>query len=148
MSDTGSLQLSISGSNRRKICSYRNNILTGATQNKEHMAVFYTWSSSSVSNNPIMVKNVDKCKNKYILTVQTNDGLKYFFHTASLHIFPLWVHYNPDSIATILSFKDVTNIPGASITTDTSKERSVFVTLESKYCKFRWCALELYHYNT
>ena len=46
------------------------------------------------------------------------------FYDASLHITPLRVHYNPDSIATMLEFKDVANIPGARITADTSTERA------------------------
>ena len=63
-----------------------------------------------MSNNPIIVKNVEKCKNKDILTVQSNGRLKYFFYTTSLHIFPLSVHYKTYYIVTILSFKDAANI--------------------------------------
>ena len=36
----------------------------------------YTLSSNSVSNTPILVKNADTCKNKYILKVQVDGRLK------------------------------------------------------------------------
>ena len=65
-----------------------------------------TYSLKIVSNNLIMMKSLEKCKNKDILTLQTNDELKTFSYTASLHIFNLRVNYNPDSIETILSLKD------------------------------------------
>ena len=65
------------------------------------------------------MKNVDKCKNKDILTVHTNGGLKYVFCTTSIHILSIRAHYNPDYISTILEFKDIKNINGSRITTDT-----------------------------
>ena len=71
-------------------------------------------------------------KNEDMFMVQTNGGLKYCFCTASLHIFNLQVHYNPDSIETILAFKDVANFTGARINKEISKDRAMFVTLESK----------------
>ena len=85
---------------------------------------------------------MDKFKNKDIFTVQENGGLKYFFYTAIIYTFPLQVNYNPDSISTILSFKDSSVIPGARITTDTSKYMDMFITLESKS---RECASGLYY---
>ena len=103
-----------------------------------------TYLPNSVSNNPIMVKNVDKFNNNDIFMVQKNGGLKYFFYTASLHNFPLKVHYNPYSKATILELRDVTNISGARITTDTSKEKAMFIKLEIKSYKFRKCASIIY----
>ena len=40
------------------------------------------------------------------------------------------------------------NIPGARINTDTPKEREMFLTLESKFYRFREFAPGLYYYNT
>ena len=56
--------------------------------------------------------------NTDILMVQINGGLKHFFCTTSIHLFPLRFHYNTDSKLTILKFKDVENIPGKIITAD------------------------------
>ena len=46
-----------------------------------------TCSSNSVSNNPRMVKNVDKCKNKDILMFQMIGRLKYF-STLQVYTYP------------------------------------------------------------
>ena len=67
-----------------------------------------------------MVKSVEKYKNKDILTVQTNGGLKYFIYTESLHIFTPRFYYIPYSISTILTLKDVAYMYGSRITTDTN----------------------------
>lgn len=50
---------------------------------------------------------------------------------------------------TIMDFKDVRNIPGPQITTDTSKERALIVTPRNGNCfKFKYFASGLYYYNT
>ena len=41
------------------------------------------------------------------------------------------VHFNKNSMATILSFKEVADIPGVIITTDKNQERAMTVTLQS-----------------
>ena len=56
---------------------------------KNTFLLLYTCLSNSVSNNPIMVKNVDKYNNNEILMVQTNVVLKTILHFKSTHIFPL-----------------------------------------------------------
>ena len=48
----------------------------------------------------------------------------------------------------MLARKDVSNITRERITTETSKERSTFVTLESKSYQSRKCELGLYYYDT
>ena len=49
---------------------------------------------------------------------------------------------------TILDFKDLENIPGSQITTDTSKERAVIITSSNRNCyNFEECALVQYYYN-
>ena len=55
---------------------------------KNTFLLLYTCLSNSVSNNPIMVKNVDKYKNKDISMVQTDGGLKKFLHPKSTSIYP------------------------------------------------------------
>ena len=43
------------------------------------------------------------------------------------------VHFNQNSMATILSFKEVVDIPGVRIATDTNQERAMTVTLEMEF---------------
>ena len=48
------------------------------------------------------------------------------------------VHFNQKSMATILSFKEVIDIPGVKIATDTNQEPAITVTLQSgKFFKFK-----------
>ena len=48
-----------------------------------------TCSSNSVPNNPRTVKNMEKCKNKDILTVQTNGGINVFSTPQVYTYYPL-----------------------------------------------------------
>ena len=52
-------------------------------------------------------------------------------------------------MATILDFKDVVNITGSRITTDTEKERAMIVIMSNrKYSKFEECESGIYYYDT
>ena len=52
-------------------------------------------------------------------------------------------------MATILSFKEVADIPGARITTNTNQERAMTVTLQNwKFFKFKECKSGIYFYDT
>ena len=63
------------------------------------------------------------------LTVLTNGGLLHFDRKWSLTFLPLGLHVNENYLAKILYLKDVNNIPGVRVTTDTSTEKSVQVIL-------------------
>ena len=55
------------------------------------------------------------------------------------------VHLNQNSIAAILSFKEVDDIPGVIIATDTKQERAMAVSLRNgKTLKFKECKSGLY----
>ena len=59
------------------------------------------------------------------------------------------VHFNKSSIATILSFKEVADIPGVRITTDIEKERAMTVSLgNGSTIKFKECESGLYFHDT
>ena len=67
---------------------------------------------------------------------------------AGLIILPTTVHFNKDSIANVLSFKKVSELPGVRITTDTGVEKAFFVhTKEGEVIKFLACKDGLYYHD-
>ena len=59
------------------------------------------------------------------------------------------VHLNKNSMAKILSFKEVADIPGVRITTDTEKERAMKLYLgNGRTLKFKECESGLYFHDT
>ena len=64
-------------------------------------------------------------------------------------MFPLTVHHKQDSMANILSFKDVSSIPGTRITMDTVNETAIVVELKTgEVFKFAECSNGLYFFDT
>lgn len=76
--------------------------------------------------NKDLVTNLELCNTDEILTLTTNGGAKSFTQMGVLKLLPLAVHYNGDSIANILSLKDVADLEGCSITMDTTKSYILF----------------------
>ena len=72
-----------------------------------------TCSTCNVSNNIALVKDVRACSEADMLTAYTNGGAQQYDKMADLRLLPITVHYKHDSMATILSFKSVSEIPGA-----------------------------------
>ena len=57
-------------------------------------------------------------------------------------------HFNKDSLANVLSFKQVSELPGVKITADTSKEDALTVHFkDGKETKFK-CNAGIYYYDT
>ena len=127
-------------------------ILTQQSSNrssiKKSWILLDTCSTHSVTNNSQMVTDIRKCHEKDKLMVATNGGSITFASTASFKFLPLTVFFNPNSMATILSMRDVANIPGVQICMDTNKERAIFVFFNGKTIKFQECASGLYFYDT
>ena len=86
---------------------------------KDTWVLLDTCATNSVSNNTALVKDIVACKQHEILKVSTNGGLIRFDKKSTLKILPMKVHLNKNSMANILSFKEVADIPGVRITTDT-----------------------------
>jgi len=63
--------------------------------------------------------------------IDTNGGPKTFENEANLILLPLKVYYNESSLSTILSMKDMANIPGTWITLDTDIDRAMIVHLSN-----------------
>jgi hypothetical protein len=107
-----------------------------------------TCSTSNVSNNLEMVGDVRNCSADERLTVHTNGGTKIFGKIAPLKLLPLEVHFNRESMATILSLKSVADIPNVRISMDTQKERAISVFFGDKLFKFVECKDGLYYFDT
>ena len=61
---------------------------------------------------------------------------------------PINVHYNHESMANIVSMKDVLSLPNVKVTMDSSQERAVIVDFKGDIFKFTECANGLYFYDT
>jgi len=116
---------------------------------KKSWVLIDSCSTHSMSNNRTLVKNLRKFKNDETLVLMTNASDKEFNWIGDLTLFPLQVHFDKQSIATILSLKDVGNIPGVSICMDTRKEKAIIVTTkDGTVFKFLECLSGLYYYDS
>ena len=108
-----------------------------------------TCSTCNVSNNLKLVTNVRKCDPQDALVALTNGGSQNYSHEADLKILPIRVHFKPDSMGTILSFKTVCEIPGAHVTFDSKASTDIILQLQggSKYI-FKQFQNGLYYYDT
>ena len=101
----------------------------GFTQSNDNALIPDSWvlldtcSTSSVTNNKDKVGDIRNCSPDECLKMFTNSGSTFYDKIAPLKLLPLDVHFNEKSMATILSVKDVNNIPDVHITMDTRKER-------------------------
>ena len=106
-----------------------------------------TCSTDNVINNENLVKNIRPCKRGEEMRMVTNGGHMDFNKEADLLMLPIKVHFNKDSIANVLSFKKLSEVPGVHITTNTRKERAFFVHIGDKTMKFSSCRDGLYYYD-
>ena len=91
-----------------------------------------TYSTCDLSNNPKLVTNIRVCKPEDSLIAYTNGGAQTYQHIADLLLLPITVCFKKNSMATILSFESVSEIPGARITMDTAVNKSITLTLKDK----------------
>ena len=76
-----------------------------------------------------LLKEIITCKNHEKTTVSTNGRLNIFDKKATLKCFPMTVQFNQNYRETIISLKEVADIPGVRITTDTNQERGMTFNL-------------------
>ena len=108
-----------------------------------------TCSTTSVCCNENLEKDVRRCEKHEVLTILTNGGKQVYDQLAVMKEFSLQVHFKNDSLANIISLRELANIPGVSIMMDTSKERAIVVKMGPyKEFKFLECPDGLYHYDT
>ena len=105
-------------------------------------------STEIVFNNPALVTNIRTDSVDEELRMLTNGGSIIYKEVADCKLLPLKVNVNKDSLANVLSFKQVTEIPDVKITTDTSKEEAFTICLKNRIeMKFK-CNEGLYYYDT
>ena len=109
-----------------------------------------TCSTASVAGNASLVTNIRPCDAGDELHIATNGGGMRYDMQAQLELFPVPVHFNEDSIATILALKDVASLPGCYLTMDTRQARQILVSFEGSTVTyvFKECADGLYFYDT
>ena len=80
-----------------------------------------TCSTDSVFNNNAFLTNVKKCKDSDILHIVSNGGGSVMYDTIGyFDLLNMHIHYNKNSLANVLSFKQVAALDGVKITLDTS----------------------------
>ena len=80
-----------------------------------------------------MVTGVELFRDEDILTLSTNAGCRFFDQQAMLNFLLMLVHFYKDSMATILSMKDVANVPGVRVHMDTNIKRAIKVFIKGKW---------------
>jgi hypothetical protein len=65
-----------------------------------------TCSTASVSNNWSLVGNIRACTDNNTLVLSTNGGPVSFNEMADLKLFEMTVHFNENTMATVLSLSD------------------------------------------
>ena len=116
---------------------------------KDTWVLLDTCAINSVSNNTSLVKDIVARKQHERLTVSTNGGLISFDKKSTLKLLPMKVHFNKNSMATILYFKKVADIPVVRITTDTEKKIAMTVSLgNGRTLKSKECESGLYFHDT
>jgi hypothetical protein len=119
----------------------------GGNQIPQSWILLDTCSTVSVACNQDLVTNIRDCASEECLTVHTNGGSQFFNRMGMLMVMPIPVHFNPDSMANILSMKDVVSLPGVTVTMDSSKERALLVSFGTSELKFTECSEGLYFYD-
>ena len=66
---------------------------------------------------------------------------------APLKFLPMEVHFNPDSLANILSINNISSIPVVHIIMDLRKKRVIIVEYQNQMIKFLECRDGLYYYD-
>ena len=107
-------------------------------------------SESSVIMNKALVHEVSKCPVQDQLLLITNGGSMKFEEKGTLNLFPMSVHFNPNSMANILSLKEVGDLDGVHIKMDTSQERAIHVHIARSGLTYIFIEgkLGLYYFDT
>ena len=123
------------------------------TQNGQSAGIERSWilldtcSTNSTSNDARHVTNITQCCIADEMTTLTNGGPRVFQKVADLKLFPLKVYFDQDSLATVISYNEVTKLSGVRIFVDTDVENTINVIMKESNCvyKFRPCGAGLYY---
>ena len=89
-----------------------------------------SFSTDTVFKNTDLVANIRTDSADEELRMLTNGGSVTYKEAADYKLLLLKVHFNKYSLENVLSFKQLSEIPGVKITTDTAKRRCI-------YCSFK-----------
>ena len=87
------------------------------------------------------------CNNEDKLVLQTNGEHINFDKVREISNFPVKMYYNPDSIATVIAFKDMLEIKNIILTFHNRNQYAFTVIHDNETYKFVQCARGLYYYN-
>ena len=108
-----------------------------------------TCSTCNVSNNSDLVSNFRAYSKDDILTAYTNGGAQQYIKLADLGLLPITVYFKENLMATILSLKSVSDIPGVSITLDTNVNKNINLSLkDGRTFVFKQYKTGLYFFDT
>ena len=108
-----------------------------------------TCSTCNVTNNEALLTSIRPCTPQETLQVVTNGGGMIFKQQGRMKMFPLTVHYDQNSIATILSFHAVNKLPGVRVYYDNQVEDIIHVQLENGLkLNFHTCDKGLYYLDS
>lgn len=107
-----------------------------------------TCSTHTCTNNANFVDNLVCCSKENVLTMNTNGGPCVYDKRGSFKHLPLNMYYNQNSIATVLSFWEVINIPNVFVYCDTRQDTSIFVIYLHKVYRFHVFGLGLFGFDT
>ena len=94
------------------------------------------------------IQNKRKCKEEDKLRNITNGGYVDYDEEADLLLLPTTVYFNERSIAIVLLFKKISELPGVKINTNASVEKAFFVHTEDvNIINFFECKDGLYFYD-
>ena len=108
-----------------------------------------TGSTVDVSNNKNHIFDLQPCGRDNSLHILTNGGTIDFTQDAELKLLPLRVHFNSDSMATIVSLATINDLDGYYTLMDSRKEKAILVyTPYGQVLKFKQCDEGLYYLDT
>ena len=121
------------------------------TQTGEGEAIDPNWilldtcSTDSVFRNKSFLDNVKNCKKDDVLNIISSGGMVSYDTTGTFKLFNMPVYYNPNTLANVISFKQLARMDGVRITTDTAVEKAMFVHINGNKYKFKECKDGLYY---
>ena len=101
------------------------------TQERTRTTIPHDWvlldscSTDCVFKNPNLVSSITKCTPQEELEMYTNGGSLVYRHMGQFNFLPLSVYFNDQSIANILSLKQVINLPGVSIAVENGPDPAI-----------------------
>ena len=104
-----------------------------------------TCSTDNVINNLQLVENITSCEKDEKLKIYVNGGDLTYDEKALFKYLPLNVHFNPLSIANVLSLKQVDNMPGFHLEMNNKNGLGITLIKDGVKLKFMHSHNDLYH---